>query len=605
MLYQLHAGFETARNARQLATPPEDRLALAMRPTVGRNVAGQFNGLVTVVSLCGVLLSVVVFAVFPRDIGRGVVADVPGPSAPRQVGFSEEIDLLRGGRITLSRDEMLSVTILDAQGQPTSVDGPLRLRGIVLDRYLGRGLWVSSEGPVVRLETDPGAEQWILPLAVAPDTVTQQIVCRRRENVMFSLATPVAVGADQSMRVMYSGMSQTLGQTGSRPTRAYTVQSAPVLSQEDASKLIEAPAPVNAAQQFDHPKVHVLAINILRDAGLPPLPPPDAEQRWQWNMAAANAFCEYLQRGGYHYTLDLGNVFAPLNDSDFDPVVQFLTETRRGHCEYFASGFTALCHSVDVPARIVAGYLAYQYDPIDQCYRVLASNAHAWAEVRTGLHQWTAFDATPAAILRDLQQAPSTLADRMRWAYQRLEDAWGGAVVRFDFQHQRNIIDSVDRDFSGHFVTLVNRVSAWMDRVNQAFRLGPAGYIWMGIVGLAIVVAVIALVKLVRRSLAIRRTLRLQDVTGREARRMLRQLGFYLDMLRVLEKAGLAKPASRPPLSYADEVGDQHPVAAALVRELTELFYAARFGGRRLSADGIAKAGASVRRLATTLEVRL
>ena len=85
---------------------------------------------------------------------------------------------------------------------------------------------------------------------------------------------------------------------------------------------------------------------------------------------------------------------------------------------------------------------------------------------------------------------------------------------------------------------------------------------------------------------------------------MLRQLGFYLDMLRVLERAGLAKPANRPPLAHAGDLGERQPTAAAIVRELTRVFYEARFGGRPLTADGITEARAAVQRLATTLKVR-
>ena len=66
----------------------------------------------------------------------------------------------------------------------------------------------------------------------------------------------------------------------------------------------------------------------------------------------------------------------------------------------------------------------------------------------------------------------------------------------------------------------------WMVRVNRAFYFGPAGYIWMGFVGFALIIATIALIKLMRRSMAIRRTLHLQHLKGGEYQRMLRQLGF-------------------------------------------------------------------------------
>ena len=40
----------------------------------------------------------------------------------------------------------------------------------------------------------------------------------------------------------------------------------------------------------------------------------------------------------------------------------------------------------------------------------------------------------------------------------------------------------------------------WMARVNRAFYMGPAGYIWMGIVCLALIIAAIAVILRLRRT---------------------------------------------------------------------------------------------------------
>ncbi len=137
-----------------------------------------------------------------------------------------------------------------------------------------------------------------------------------------------------------------------------------------------------------------------------------------------------------------------------------------------------------------------------------------------------------------------------------------------------------------------------MARVNRAFYLGPAGYIWMGIVALAAVVAVIAIGTRWRRSLRMRATLQLQHVHGREHHRMLRQLGFYLDMLTVLEKSGFPKPDWQPPLEYAAVLAQERPEPAPLVAEITEIFYSARYGGAPLVRDAVLHAQSLVRQLA-------
>ena len=79
---------------------------------------------------------------------------------------------------------------------------------------------------------------------------------------------------------------------------------------------------------------------------------------------------------------------------------------------------------------------------------------------------------------------------------------------------------------------------------------------------------------------------------------MLRQLGFYLDMLTVLEKSGFPKPDWQPPLEYAAVLAEKRPEPAPLVAEITEIFYSARYGGATLGGDTVLHAQSLVRQLA-------
>jgi hypothetical protein len=136
------------------------------------------------------------------------------------------------------------------------------------------------------------------------------------------------------------------------------------------------------------------------------------------------------------------------------------------------------------------------------------------------------------------------------------------------------------------------------------FNVGPGGYIWMGIVAVALVLAVIALVKLMRRSMAIRRALRLEHLRGAEYRRMLQDLGFYLDMLTVLKRGGMAKPAWQPPLIFATILQQQRPDAARLISDITHVFYQARYGTAAIDRRRLEHARDQVHALAKTLGVR-
>jgi hypothetical protein len=86
---------------------------------------------------------------------------------------------------------------------------------------------------------------------------------------------------------------------------------------------------------------------------------------------------------------------------------------------------------------------------------------------------------------------------------------------------------------------------------------------------------------------------------------MMRQLSFYLDMLIVLRKSGLHKPAWQPPLAYASAVADERAEIGDLVRRITDVYYEGRYGQRALDDHRLGEARAWVRQLAQTLGVRL
>jgi hypothetical protein len=151
---------------------------------------------------------------------------------------------------------------------------------------------------------------------------------------------------------------------------------------------------------------------------------------------------------------------------------------------------------------------------------------------------------------------------------------------------------------------LLEATREWMRNVNRAFSLGPAGYVWLGIVAFAGVLAVLSLIKIIRRIRDLRRAMRLQRLRDAHARRMLRQLSFYLDMLIVLRRGGMDKPAWQPPLAYARVVSDERAEVGELVHRITDVYYEGRYGQRALDDSRIGEARTWVRELAQRLGVR-
>nr|WP_320191283.1 transglutaminase-like domain-containing protein [uncultured Desulfobacter sp.] len=90
----------------------------------------------------------------------------------------------------------------------------------------------------------------------------------------------------------------------------------------------------------------------------------------------------------FSYTLDLktGNTTSP--------ITEFMTRTRAGHCEYFATATVLLLRAAGIPARYVVGYMAFEKSVMEDKIVVRSKHAHAWTEVFVN-GQWIFFDTTP------------------------------------------------------------------------------------------------------------------------------------------------------------------------------------------------------------------
>jgi protein-glutamine gamma-glutamyltransferase len=101
---------------------------------------------------------------------------------------------------------------------------------------------------------------------------------------------------------------------------------------------------------------------------------------------------------------------------------EFLTATRAGHCEYFATATTLLLREAGVPARYAVGYAAHEWSRVENRWVVRARDAHAWtlAWVDGG---WIEVDTTPSSWIEAESGPPS--------AWQPLSDLWEWGTFLF------------------------------------------------------------------------------------------------------------------------------------------------------------------------------
>ena len=105
-------------------------------------------------------------------------------------------------------------------------------------------------------------------------------------------------------------------------------------------------------------------------------------------------------------------------------LADFLTTSRRGHCEYFASATVMLLREAGVPARYATGNSIQEWSEFERAWVVRLRHAHAWARAWVG-GRWIDVDTTPA-IWVDVESAEASwfepLLDRWSWLMHRLRE---------------------------------------------------------------------------------------------------------------------------------------------------------------------------------------
>ncbi|MBI1367573.1 MAG: hypothetical protein GC162_02850 [Planctomycetes bacterium] len=80
---------------------------------------------------------------------------------------------------------------------------------------------------------------------------------------------------------------------------------------------------------------------------------------------------------------------------DKDPVLEFLEDEHKGHCEYFATASTLLLRAMGIPARYVTGFVADE-EGLEGIWLARRKDAHAWVEAYLGPQAgWTVVETTP------------------------------------------------------------------------------------------------------------------------------------------------------------------------------------------------------------------
>lgn len=187
------------------------------------------------------------------------------------------------------------------------------------------------------------------------------------------------------------------------PGQQYTVWS--LLPDADPERLRKAP-PGKYTLDFEEQYIRQTTLEITE--GLGPLV-AQITRGLTNNYDKAVAIQRYLETNCL-YTLDV-----PRTPAGVDAVVYFVTTSRRGACDLFASAMTLMCRLAGIPARVATGFAPGTWDESQQAYIVRGLDAHAWSELYFPGTGWVPFDL---AAQRSLER--ETWLSLLRGGYWRL-----------------------------------------------------------------------------------------------------------------------------------------------------------------------------------------
>jgi transglutaminase-like putative cysteine protease len=273
----------------------------------------------------------------------------------------------------------------------------------------------------------------------------------------------------------------------------------------------------------------------------------------------AHAIEAYLRRS---FTYDLN---SPAGKS-VDPLDDFLFSSRRGHCEFYSTAMVVLLRELKVPSRNVTGFIGGSYNRFGHYYAVRQGDAHSWVEVFLPERGWQTFDPTPPAESEPRSELSGLLAF-VRDVIEATGQRWERYVVGYDLRQQVYLFESVSRFSAVH-------VSPVLARIRPARTA----------IGILVVLAISIVVYLLWRRKRARPPSR-GPAPDHRARERLMATALYELLEAAMSAQGIPRGASTPPLRHAEALKSlNHPLAEE-VRELTEVYLNARFGGASITED--------------------
>ena len=559
-------GYYPAAPAGDSRAVADVRRVLASRRVIG----GRFLAATALLAIPIFAMTVALFLLFPR-VGMGFLSFGTGAGQPT-AGFGRNVEL---GRFGVIRDDPTVVLRVTIPGEEAPYDRSLRMRGTSFDHYDGQRWTRTHTGAVDIRHTREyfPIERWREPddatMEVVLDHLDEPVIFLPERTIGISIPPRIQGGMPVGRRVFASpghdfrylddddlGITYTAYITND----PREVRSAPLL-EEDRQRYLQLPEGTE--------RIAELARTVTGDA------------RTDGQRAALVE--RYLRDSGtFTYTLQQPDTRGR------DPLEVFLFDARRGHCEYFSTAMAIMLRAVGVPARNVTGFAGGRYNQYGEYYALRQGDAHSWVEAHVN-GRWVTFDPTPPA--RDAVHPSEGLLADVRALFDAIRTHWSRDVVGYDLRAQTQAL----RDIAAWFRSRGDREEqADAPADDPDTDAGGIGWPWLA----ALAAALLAALVIVQRRRRGSRSDPEAERPGAEA------AALYRDLESALGRRGVARPPTRTPVEHAGRLEASGFDQAAAVREVTERYVAARYGGEELAAQEVAHLRTLIARVGSEKSVR-
>ena len=562
-----------------------------------------------------ILVSIAFFYLVPRKVQPSRAVG----GGPALVGFDDEIHLEQLGQVMQNSVIAAKVKLRQVgQDRPYQLVDSLYLRGKVLESY---EVDYSNSRPIARwisLDPDSLLRRRRLPQSIDSrdfdrnrpfDQVDVEIVCKKMNRpALFSIPpyfdnqnAPQAVHALDRWTLSRRDPSPPFGLTTyGFQTHAFSdgVQTRWLSHVAEIQRRVrgfgerrwattEALDYRTALLKYrsgDVPSALTLATKVIEEV------PPSA--RTQPRIASQmERFLATSPR--FSYTLKLDSVPIP----GTDPMEQFLSVDKKGHCQYFASALALMLRSVEIPSRVVVGYRSNEFNEIGGYHVVRQSHAHAWVEALIDANElpagvtvpgqpksayyWMRLDPTPA-----LSSAVDNRTSRAGGIVNLANLVWEDFVVDLDRERQQqNLVDATGLSpVKNSYRGFLDRMTSTLSNLRrQDFSGGTstrAGRSALIAILVAISIGVLLIpIRRIRLPSSLANLLR-KRVRARTAPDATPSIEFYAKALDQLKRIGIHRSVGETPSEFCIRVAANHPQLIVL----TAAFHRCRYGDQTIEA---------------------